>query len=407
MPVYTYTARTKAGQLKSGELSAPDEHALALLLREQGLLLTKAVAPHGGTEAGKKSVFKMELGGVPMFQKILFTRHLSVMLDAGLSLARALRVLSQQAGKKYFGEVLRDIQKRVEEGSAFADALKAYPKVFPRMFTSMVKLGESSGNLSRVLNELSIQLQKTYDLTRKVKGAMYYPIVIVVTMVGIGAMLMIFVLPKLIDVFENLGADLPLMTRILIDSSKFLSKNWLFFLIGAIVLIIFLLLAFRTEKGKTLLSSLGLKIPKIGGVIRKINLARFCRTFSSLLRSGIPIVDSLTIVADTLGNMKYRQAVLAAAEQIKKGVGISQSFQPYDNIFIPIVLQIMAVGEETGKLDEVLSKLAEFYENEVDQEMANISSIIEPILMLVLGGAVGLLAVSIISPIYSLSGAIK
>lgn len=407
MPLYTYTARTKAGQLKTGELSAPDEHALALLLREQGLLLTQASAPHGGQEGRKKSVFKMELGGVPMIQKILFTRHLSVMLDAGLSLARALRVLCQQAGKKYFGQVLRDIQKRVEEGASFADALKTYPRVFPRMFTSMVKLGESSGNLSRVLNELSIQLQKTYDLTRKIKGAMYYPIVILLTMTGIGIMMIVYVLPKLIDVFENLGADLPLLTRLLISTSKFLTKNWLYFLVGSIILIILLILAFRTEKGKTGMSSFGLKIPKIGGIIRKINLARFCRTFSSLLRSGIPIVDSLKIVADTLGNMKYRQAVLAASEEIKKGTGISQAFQPYDNIFIPIVLQIMAVGEETGKLDDVLSKLAEFYENEVDQEMANISSVIEPILMLVLGGGVGLLAVSIISPIYSLSGQIK
>lgn len=407
MPIYTYTARTKTGELKSGELSAPDEHALALLLREQGLLLTQARAPQAVQAGGKKSLMKMELGGVPMIQKILFTRHLSVMLDAGLSLARAIRVLSQQAGKKYFGQVLRDVQKRIEEGQSFADALTAYPRVFPRMYTSMVRLGESSGNLSRVLNELSIQLQKTYDLTRKIKGAMYYPIVILLTMIGIGLMLIIYVLPKLIDVFENLGAELPLLTRILISTSKYLNKNWLYFLIGAVILIIVLLLAFRTERGKTGLSSLGLKIPKIGGVIRKINLARFCRTFSSLLRSGIPIVDSLKIVADTLGNMKYRQAVLAAAEEIKKGTGISQAFQPYDDIFIPIVLQIMAVGEETGKLDEVLVKLAEFYEAEVDQEMANISSIIEPILMLVLGGAVGLLAVSIISPIYSLSGKIK
>ncbi len=407
MPVYTYTARTKTGQLKNGEISAPDEHALALLLREQGLLLTQAVAPRGGSESGKKSFLKMDISGVPMMDKILFTRHLSVMLDAGLSLARALRVLAQQAGKKLFGQALRDIQKRVEEGAAFADALTAYPRIFPRMYTSMVKLGESSGNLSKVLNELSIQLQKNYDLTRKIKGAMYYPIVILITMAGIGIALVVYVLPKLTDVFENLGADLPVLTKLLIDLSKFLNKNWLLFLIGAIVLVILLLLGFRTEKGKTGMSSLGLKIPKIGGIIRKINLARFCRTFSSLLRSGIPIVDSLKIVSDTLGNMKYRQAVLAAAEEVKKGTGISQAFQRYDKIFIPVVLQIMAVGEETGKLDDVLSKLAEFYENEVDQEMSNISSVIEPILMLILGAGVGLMAVSIISPIYSLSGQMK
>lgn len=384
MPVYTYTARTKTGQLKNGELTAPDEHALALLLREQGLLLTQAIAPHNGKDAGKKNLLKMELGGVPIMDKILFTRHLSVMLDAGLSLARALRVLSEQAGKKYFGQALRDIQKRVEEGAAFADALTAYPQIFPRMYISMVKLGESSGNLSKVLNELSLQLQKNYDLTRKVKGAMYYPIVILITMAGIGIALVVYVLPKLVDVFENLGADLPLLTRLLIDSSKFLNKNWLSFLIGALVLVILLVLAFRTEKGKTGMSSFGLKIPKIGGIIRKINLARFCRTFSSLLRSGIPIVDSLKIVADTLGNMKYRQAVLAASEEIKKGTGISKAFQSYNDIFIPVVLQIMAVGEETGKLDNVLTKLAEFYESETDQEMSNISSIIEPILMLIL-----------------------
>jgi type IV pilus assembly protein PilC len=393
--------------MKDGELGAPDEHALALLLREQNLLLTQAV-PLGKTErASQRPFLKMDIGGVSALQKILFSRHLSVMLDAGLSLAHALRILAQQAGKKYFGQVLTDLHRRVEEGSTFCDALKQFPRVFPRMYISMVHLGETSGNLSLVLRELTVQMQKNYDLTRKIRGAMYYPIVILCTLIGVSIMLVTYVLPKLTKTFEELNADLPALTKALIAASKFLNQYWLWVLVGLAVLIVLFLLGAKTERGKSSLSSLGLKLPKIGDIVRKINLARFCRTFSSLLRSGIPIIDALKIVADTLGNVKYRQAVLTAAEEIKKGTSLSQAFSPYPKIFIPIVLQIMIVGEETGKLDEMLVKLAEFYESEVEQEMANISSVIEPILMLILGGGVALMAISIISPIYSLSGAIK
>ncbi len=403
MPLFKYTARDKTGQEKAGEMNAPDEHALALMLREQGLLLTSAVSK-GEEGKKKKSVLSMELGGVPMIQKILFTQHLGVMLDAGLSLAKALRVLSQQSGKKYFAEVITTIQKRVEQGSSFAESLNAYPKIFPPVYVSMVKLGEKSGNLSKVLRELAVQMKKTYDLTRKVKGAMYYPAVILLTMVGIGIMLVVYVLPKLVDVFEGLGGDLPLTTRLLISGSKFMQANWLWLVIGTGVLIAIIIFLLRSNSGKKGMSSVGLKIPKIGGIIKKVNIARFCRTFSSLLKSGVPIVDSLQIVAETLGNEKYHEAVINSSKVVKTGTAISQSFAGYEDIFPPIVTQIMNVGEETGTLDEVLTELADFYEEDVAQELENVSSIIEPILMLVLGGGVALLAVSIIGPIYSLSG---
>jgi type IV pilus assembly protein PilC len=404
MPLYKYTARNKSGQEKSGEMSAPDERALALLLREQGWLLTGSLAVGGSDGKKKKSVLSLELGGVPMIQRILFTQHLGIMLDSGLSLGKALRVLSQQAGKKYFSEVIIGLQKKVEQGTSFADALKNYPKVFPPVYVNMVKLGETSGNLSKVLRELAVQMKKTYDLTRKIKGAMYYPGVILITFIGIGIMLIVYVLPKLVDVFEGIGGELPLTTQLLIKGSKFFNANWLWIAIGLGLLITLLIVGIRTNRGKKGLGTVGLKVPKVGDIIKKINIARFCRTFSSLLKSGVPIVDSLEIVADTLGNVRYHDAVIAASKTVKTGTAISQSFKNVDDIFPPIVTQIMNVGEETGTLDEVLTQLADFYEEEVAQEMDNLSSIIEPIMMLVLGGGVALLAISIIGPIYSLSG---
>lgn len=404
MPLFKYTARDKTGAKKSGEISAPNKQALALLLREQGLLLTKSESRDGKGKKKGKSILSMDISGVPMIQKILFTEHLAVMLDAGLSISKALRVLSVQAGKKTLGVTLKQIQKKVEQGNALSEALSEYKKIFPTIYVNMVKMGEASGNLSLVLRQLALQMKKTYELTRKVKGAMYYPIVILLTMIGIGIMLVAFVLPKLVDVFEDLGSDLPLTTKILINSSKFIQAYWLYLVIGLGVLVILGVLGFRTEKGKKFLSNLGLRIPKIGSIIRQINISRFCRTFGSLMKSGVPIVDALNIVADTLGNAKYKEAVLVAAKEVKTGKSLHEALQPYNKIFIPIVTQIILVGEETGTLDQVLSQLADFYEEEVAQEMENISSIIEPILMLVLGGGVALLAVSIIGPIYSLSG---
>lgn len=404
MPNYKYTARDKTGQAKAGEMSAPSKQALALLLREQGLLLTKTEDKKITGKKSGKSVLSMDISGVPMIQKILFTEHLAVMLDAGLSIAKALRVLSVQAGKKAFSGIILQIQKKVEQGNTFSEALSEHKKVFPSIYVNMVKMGESSGNLSDVLRQLSLQMKKNYELTRKVRGAMYYPAVILLTMIGIGVMLVVFVLPKLIDVFEDMGTDLPLTTKILIAFSKFIENYWLYITIVFAVLIVLTIIAFRSEKGKKIMSNMGLVTPKVGTIIKQINIARFCRTFGSLMKSGVPIVDSLKIVADTLGNAKYKEAVLRAAEEVKTGKSLHESLIPYNKIFIPIVTQIILVGEETGTLDQVLAQLADFYEDEVAQEMENISSVIEPILMLVLGGGVALLAVSIVAPIYSLSG---
>ncbi|EKD66883.1 MAG: hypothetical protein ACD_48C00690G0001 [uncultured bacterium] len=405
MPLYQYKARSKSGGIKTGEMTAPDDHALAILLREQGLLLTESIIKNSA--ATEKKGLRMEIGGVPSFQKILFTRHLSVMLDAGLSLTKALNALSAQSQSNYFSRIISNVKLNVEKGTSFTDALKQYPKVFSKMYISMVHLGETSGNLSIVLKQLSIQMKKNYDLSRKVRGAMYYPAVILLTMIGIGILMIVYVLPKLIAVFEDINAQLPLMTRLLIKISKFANANWIYILIGMGVLVAILSLLRKSEGGKRTLSNFALKIPKIGSVIKKINIARFCRTFSSLLKSGVPVVDSLKILSDTLGNERYREAVLEASQKVKTGTSISKALGSYNDIFWPIVIQIIIVGEETGKLDEVLSSLAGFYEEDVDQEMSNISSIIEPILMLVLGSGVAILAVSIISPIYSLSGQMK
>lgn len=407
MPLFYYKGRTsKTGELKEGDITAPDERSLAAQLRDQGILLTEVTLKNKEEKTGF-SKFNINISGVSLIQKILFTRDLKIMLDAGISLSRAIGILATQTTNKDLSDALLDVQRGVEKGDTFSSMLAKYPKIFSPIFISMVSLGEKSGNLSSVLDQLAIQMKKDYDLMRKVKGAMYYPAVILVTMVVISIIIVGYVLPKLIEVLEEMGTTLPWTTRLFIGISKFLTTNWILTLAVIIALIVFVFILSKSHKGKKALSTFALKLPKISGLVKKVNLARFARALSSLLKSGIPIVNALKIVSDILGNKLYKEATLEASKEIKKGTSIVEVFKKHDKLFLPMVIQIMSVGEETGTLDEVLTKLAEFYEDEVDQEVTNISSIIEPILMLVLGAGVGILAVSVISPIYSLSSGIK
>lgn len=330
-------------------------------------------------------------------------QNLQVMVRTGLSLAMALRTLADQSTHKRFKYVLHNVYEQVEKGTPFARALSMHPSVFPDLTVSMIESGELSGKLDEVLQHVTEQMKKDHELISKVRGAMLYPSIVIIAMIGIGTAMMVFVIPRLIDVFAEFKATLPLPTRILIATSNFTTKNGPFVLIG-IVLLIFAFRAFsKTPFGTHMVHALLLRMPIFGAIIRKINLARISRTFSSLLTTDIPIVQASVITSRTIKNIYYREALLDLSERLKKGSQVHIVFSAYPHLFPPVVSQLTRVGEESGALDHVLSQLALFYEEEVDQITKNLPSIIEPLLILILGAGVGAMAVAIIMPMYSLT----
>lgn len=396
MPKYSYTARNEEGLEKKGEISAGSKKELAHLLREQGLLLTFAEAEE------EKKRFKLFSARVTTIEKIIFTRNLFLMIKAGLSILRALDILVKQTSKKGFRGMILEIKRKIEKGSMLADSLAAYPKVFSPFYISMIKMGEMSGQLEKVLSELATQMKKDRELMVKVRSAMLYPSVVLLTMTAVGVIMMVFVLPQLTEIFTDFDVELPLTTRMLISFSYFIQSYGIFVGIGLIALGIGLFFFSRTKNGRKITHAFNVKMFILGPIIRKINVARFARNMSTLLRSGIPITRALEITRDVLGNLYYKRVMNDAINKVKKGIKIVDILEKEKNLFPPLVTQMVMVGEETGSLDEILNEIADFYEKEVTETMNNLSAILEPVLMVILGLAVGVVAVSVVSPIYSL-----
>jgi type IV pilus assembly protein PilC len=344
---------------------------------------------------------------VPLTQKVFFTENLKVMVHAGLSISEALNTLGLQAESKTFKRVIALVKEDVESGRSLSAGLGKFPKTFPPIFVNMVQIGEVSGTLEDVLGELTQQMKKDYELRSKVRGAMMYPIVVLVAMLGITTGLLVFVLPKLLAVFKEFGdVKLPLATRILMAMSDFAQNNGLLLLFGLIALGVALVLVSRTRIGRSVVHAFIIKSPLIGPIARKVNLARFSRTVSGLLRTDIPVVQAFTVTSDVLGNVHFRNAIRDSAERIKKGETISRALGSYPKLFPPLIVQMVLVGERSGTVDDLLADIATFYEQQVDQVLDNLSSIIEPILILTLGGMVGGIALAVITPIYALTESI-
>ena len=354
----------------------------------------------------KINAYLQKFSRVPLKEKLFFVQYLGIMLKTGISLAVALNTLAEQTKNKYFNSILLEIAQKVEKGTSFSDSLRPYKKIFGEMFVSMIEAGEMSGKLEAVLKELFLQMKKEHNLISKVKGALTYPSVIIIAMLGIGTFMMIFVVPKITGMFDDLNAELPLPTRILIGISDALIHHGVVVALGLIIVVFSFFKILKTNKGKFIFQSLLLKMPIFGPIIKKINLARFARNISSLLKTDIMIIKCFQITANVLGNLHYRQALNDMAQMIKKGGKLNEVIKTYPNLFSSVVVQMVAIGEETGELDNVLIELAEFYEEEVDQIMENLPSIIEPLLILMLGVGVGGMAISIIMPMYSLTTAI-
>ena len=406
MPRYLYVAKSFQGETKSGILEAPDENQLARVLRQEGYVLISAEAE--GVPKEKKFEISLPFSrGVSLSEKMIFTRNLQVMISAGVSLPRALSILSLQSKSKKFKGILKDIENQIMKGKSFSESLAKYPEVFPEIMKSMIKVGEQAGTLEDVLKTLTRQMEREHELRSKITGAMIYPAVIICAMIGIGILMLITVIPKLAETFEELNVDLPATTRFVISLGTFLAQKWY----AAIFLIFIFVLIFRfvlkTKSGKKSMDFLTLKIPIVSGIIRKTNAAFTVRTLSSLIISGVPIVQALEIVSGTLGNSYFRNAITDAAEKVRKGAKLSEAMKPYDKLYPILVIQMIEVGEETGETSSILEKLADFFEEEVTNATKNLSSVIEPVLMLVIGGVVGFFAVSMIQPMYSMLGSIQ
>jgi type IV pilus assembly protein PilC len=342
--------------------------------------------------------------GVPLDQKIFFTENLRVMVKAGLSLAEALNTLAMQSESKSFSKIITIIKDDITSGKLLSQGMGKFPKIFPDIFVNMIQIGEVSGTLDNTLEELTLQMKKDYELRSKVKGAMTYPIVILVAMLGITGGLLTFVLPRLLDIFKEFGdVQLPLATRILIWTSDFVNAHGLWVLLGLAVAAMAFYFWSRTDGGRKIIHYTIIMMPIIGPIARKVNLARFSRTLSGLLKTDIPVVQALTVTADVLSNVHYHQALMDSAEFIKKGEPIADSLKAKPKLFPPLVTQMVYVGERSGNVDGLLADIADFYESQVDNILDNLSSIIEPILILLLGGMVGGIALAVMMPMYSLT----
>ena len=407
MPLFHYKAKDKEGRDAEGEREGKDKYDLARALRAEGMT-PLFILEAGGASGGKKTLndhisnfFKR----ISLEEKLNFTRNTAVMIGAGVSLAKALEVMARQTANEKFKIVILAMVENIKKGKNFSDAIGEHPEVFPKFYQEMARAGEKSGKLEESLKLVALQLKKDYTIRRKVRGAMVYPAIVVASMIGIGILMMIYVVPTLVATFKELKVELPLSTRFIIFISESILQSGLIFLFAAAVLGYFGYRWGRSQSGKDKFDWLFTHLPVIKGINQKFNSARTCRTLSSLISSGVNILEAITITKGVLQNHLYQNILEDARLKIQRGETISKAFLSSGNLYPPLVGEMTAIGEETGELSQMLLRLASFYENEVNQATKDMSTIIEPLLMIVIGIVVGFFAVSMISPMYNLVGA--
>jgi type IV pilus assembly protein PilC len=401
MPLYRYSATHKDGSRYEGQKEAADKVALYRDIRAEGGIV---LSTH---EVSRGFSFSLTLfESVSNADKIAFTRNLSSMLKAGLSLSRGLAILSKQTKSKLLKRTITEMEEEIRKGSPFHEALKRYPALFPPLMVSMVRAGEESGSLADSLGVVGVQLERAYSLKKKVRGAMIYPAIVVVVMIGIAILMLMYVVPSLSATFGELGVELPRSTQAIIGASNALQNHSLLLLLSALFLGGAVYAGARTSLGKTVLHRLALLIPIIGTIVKEVNTARTARSLSSLLSAGVSALSALSITRDIVQNVHYKKVIAEAETLVEKGFPFSEAFARHEDIYPVIFSEMIAVGEETGQLSQMLLNVADFYEDEVEQKTKDMSTVIEPFLMVLIGSGVGFFAISMISPIYSLSSGI-
>ncbi|MDD5566869.1 MAG: type II secretion system F family protein [Patescibacteria group bacterium] len=400
MTEFLYTAKRSDGSVIKERLDAGNQTELEDKLKRDGLSLISATVARKSDS--QKISWLDKLSRVSLVDRMFFTQNLEVMVRTGFSIAKALKTLSAQTSNKYFAKIINHLSSEVEKGKTLASAMRPYPKVFSSIFVNMIEAGEVSGQLESVLKRLTLQMKKDHGLISKVKSALTYPAIILVAMLGIGTIMFIFVIPKITSMYAETSVQLPWATKLLITTSGFAAKN-AYYVIGSLFAIVFgFFRIIKTRRGRRAYHALLLKTPIFGKIIKKINLARFARTLSSLLKTDIPIVQAFQIISKTLGNVYYQEVMSLVAEKVKQGVTVTSVLEKNLKLFPPVVTQIIDVGEQSGTLDTISEEIAVFYEDDVEQTMSTLSTIIEPLLMLILGAGVGLIAVAVLMPMYNI-----
>lgn len=409
MPKFSYVATDSKNTPLQGEIEAIDKLTVVNLLNDKGL---RPISVISGDERKKGDI------PLPSFltnkkikseDLVMFTRQLSAMVSAGVPLLRSLGSLEQHsdspAAKRIIGEVFKDVQS----GTALGDALAKHPESFNDVYVNMVRAGEAAGILDDILKRLAVQQEKAASIKKKVKSAMTYPMVLVFITVAVFFILMIFVIPKIGEVVKGISdgdAELPLLTEVMLQISGFMVAWW-FILIPALGAIVYGIMHFlKTTRGRHIFHRFVMKVPKVNSIIQKVAVARFARTFSALIGAGVAVLEALEVTSRAVGNVVYEDILLDATEQVKNGAALSKVIEKAPE-FPPIVSQMLAVGEETGQTDQILIKVADFYEEEVDVAIESISSIIEPIMIVFMGGMVGVIAASVMMPIANLASSVK
>ncbi|MDE2213070.1 MAG: type II secretion system F family protein [Patescibacteria group bacterium] len=410
MALYTYTAM-RAGEKIEGTREAPDKHALVEILKQEGATALSIDVSRGRGEKGKLN-FSMNmtipfLSRVPNSEKILFARNLSAMIAAGLPLSRALAVLEKQTKNVIMKKTIAGVSADVRAGNTFHAALRGHPKVFSPLFVAMAHAGEESGTLSQALQVVATQMERSYTLTKKVRGAMIYPAIVITVMLAIFVLMLIFVVPTLSATFQSLNAQLPLPTQIVLGLSNFIITNTLLVAILIVLVVVGFATALRSAPGKRAFDFALLYMPIIGAIVAKVNAARTARTLSSLLAAGVSALQALEITESVVQNSIFRPIIAHAHELVEKGKPMSEAFVEAEKIYPVMFAEMSAVGEETGDMPGMLARVADFYEEDVEQETKDLSTIVEPILMVVIGAGVGFFAIAMIMPIYSLSNSIS
>jgi type IV pilus assembly protein PilC len=402
MAEFVWEARARSGEVRKGSMEADNEEAVNARLRQQQL-----------TPVRVKKKFKLGAmqfgGGVSTRDLVTFSRLFSTMIDAGLPLVQCLEILASQQTNKIFQGVLRDVKNSVEQGTSFSDALRRHPKVFDELYVNLVQAGEVGGILDTIMTRLSVYLEKRQKLISQLRGAMVYPTVVIIIAGAVMGVLLGFVIPAFENMFKDFGGgkeNLPKLTQVVMAISKGFVSYLPFIVLGIAALVFAVIYIYRQPKGKRFIHNLQLQVPIIGPVIRKIAVARFTRTLGTLLQSGVPILDALDICARTAGNVIIESSVNYVRQRISEGKNMAEPLAE-TKVFPDMVVQMIGVGEQTGALDQMLNKVADFYEEETDIAVAAMTSAIEPLLMVGIGGMVGVLLISMYLPIFSLAGNIK
>jgi len=395
--LFEYKAIQKDGKIITGEKEGSDSFSISQTIKDEGMTV---ISIH---EKKKKNIgFSLKFKAFSTHEKIMFARNISSMLEAGLALSRSLEVIARQTKNSKTKAVIENINEQIKKGASFSSALESHPKIFNPIFVSMTNAGEESGNLVQSFKNIASQLEKSYVLMKKIRGALVYPGVIVTAMVFVGFFMLTNIVPTLSKTFLELGVELPASTKFIIALSDLLQEQTLLFFGGLIALILGVIGLFKSKFGRNIVDNVIVKLPVIGDIVKEVNSARTARTLASLLKAGVSYLQAIQITKGVVQNHLYKNILEQAQKKIETGDKISDIFTQNEHLYPSFFGEMIAVGEETGDLGNMLLKVAEFYEEEVDQKTKNMSTIIEPILMLVVGVGVGFFAISMISPMYSL-----